>query len=242
MLALLRPPVLVALVLIMAGCATRPEIAVVAPPPVYAPPPPAMPSGGYAGMAIPARLADGSYPTPNRAVSGMGAVWHLRAALNVAALACRGPDEATTVARYNAMLATQKATLKQAEAALSAEYQASGGKEWRGRYDDAMTRLYNFFSQSFVRDGFCAQASAVLAEAATVTPAAFPAFAAAQLPTLDWPFTDFYRAYDAWRTGQQPAQQMPQQVIALNSVPSQPPAPTLIAAAPRLTVDLSMIR
>ena len=237
MLALLRPPVLVSVVLMMAGCAGRPEpVAMVAPPPVYAAPPP-MPAGAHAGMAIPALLADGSYQTPNRALSTAAATWHLRAALNVAALACRGEDETTIVARYNAMLAAQKTTLKEAEATLATEFKAIGGAEWRDRYDDAMTRLYNYFSQSFVREAFCAQASTVLAESATVAPVAFGKFAATRLPTLDRPFTDFYRAYDAWRSGE-----LRQPVIALASSPSQPPAPTMLAPAPRLDVDLSAIR
>jgi hypothetical protein len=67
-----------------------------------------MPKGAYVGMPIPALMADGRYATPNRNLSADGAVWHLRAALNVAALACRGPESAQVVADYNTLLTAQK--------------------------------------------------------------------------------------------------------------------------------------
>ena len=51
-------------------------------------PMPRPPAGAPATLVLPARLGDGSYATPNRALSPVAAVWHLRAALNVAALAC----------------------------------------------------------------------------------------------------------------------------------------------------------
>ncbi|UVO52525.1 hypothetical protein M0208_13085 [Sphingomonas sp. SUN019] len=229
MLTQLRPPVWAALVLILAGCASRPEVAVT-PPTMYVPAQVAeMPKGASPGMRIPARLADGSYATPNRVLTPAATVWHLRAALNVAALACRGVQETTTVAQYNALLQTQKAALKDAEANLSAEYRASGG-DWQDRYDDSMTRLYNYFSQSFARDAFCANAAAVLADSATVAPTALPTFAATRLPMLDRPFTDFYAAYDAWRA----RTAFPNPVIAMNTPVRRAPSST-----PRLQVDVA---
>ncbi|RZM00316.1 MAG: hypothetical protein EOP68_23180, partial [Sphingomonas sp.] len=184
---------------LLAGCASRQEVATVTPPkimvPVVAPP---LPKGAFPGMVIPVALPDGSYPTPNRNLTPAATVWHLRAALNVAALACRGPQEATIVAGYNALLGAQKAVLTKAEATYAKEYKAGGG-DWQDRYDDSMTRLYNFFSQSPARDAFCAAASSVLADGAVVSADRMPAFAAERLPTLERPFTEFYRAYDAWR-------------------------------------------
>ena len=235
-----RPPVLAALVLIVAGCASKPEIAAVtAPPPPVALVAAPMPAGGYPGMAIPALLADGAYATPNHALSAAATTWHLRAALNVAALACRGADEAVIVARYNALLTSQKAALKAAEASLSAEFQATGGKAWRDTYDGSMTRLYNFFSQSFARDTFCTSAASVLADAASVPAASFPAFAQSRLPALDRPFVDFYRAYDAWRQNRV----MPQMVIAIAGTPAQASAPARVTppAAPRLSIDIAAL-
>ncbi len=229
---------------LLAGCAVKPKVVAVAPPPPPPPPaapaPLAMPKGAYVGMQIPALMGDGRYATPNRNLSADGAVWHLRAALNVAALACRGPDEATIVAAYNALLAGQKATLNGAQTRLAAEYKASGG-DWQDRYDDQMTRLYNFFSQSQARDAFCNAAAATLADGATVTAADLPAFAAGRLAVLEKPFTDFYAAYDAWRGERAAASRMAMANTVqptprtIQAVPAALPAPR-----PRLELDASV--
>ncbi|WP_404372716.1 hypothetical protein AB5I39_06580 [Sphingomonas sp. MMS24-J45] len=200
-------------VVLVGGCASRTAPITVAPVPLPVAAAPTMPAGAYAGMPIPARGADGAYITPNRALSPAATVWHFRAGLNVAALACRGSDDATLVAHYNAVLTSQRDVLRDAEAAVAAEYRAGGGGEWRARYDDAMTSLYNFFSQSFAREAFCATAARTLADSEGVAPTAFAAFAAERLPQLDQAFTDFYRRYDAWRS--------PQTIAAVASPPPQ---------------------
>lgn len=225
---------LIATALALAGCASRPKRVAVAPPPPVAGSAAPMPPGARPGMTIPTRLSDGGYLTPNRDLSADAATWHVRAALNVAALACRGPAQAGIVARYNAMLTAQKASLAMAQQALSNEYRAGGG-DWQDRYDDAMTRLYNYFSQSFVRDDFCRAADAVLAEAAAISPAAFAGFAARSLPLLDRPFVDFYRAYDRWRAGA-----MTQPVIALAAPARAARAPT--GRPPWLAVDVAALQ
>jgi hypothetical protein len=164
--------ILAATLVSVAACASKPKEVAVAPPPVvptvtvYAPPP---------------------ISPINRGLSQAATLWHMRVALNVAALACRGAQEAAIIQRYNAMLASNKATLAAAQATLTAEFKAGGG-DWQDRQDDAMTRLYNFFSQAQARDAFCTAAAATLAEAETLTPAELPAYAAAVLPTLDAPF------------------------------------------------------
>lgn len=229
---------------LLAGCAVRPKtVAVLPPAPPPAPPAPShpLPKGAYAGMPIPALMADGRYATPNRNLSADGAVWHLRAALNVAALACRGPDEATIVAGYNGLLTAQKRALGAAQARLTAEYKAAGG-DWQDRYDDQMTRLYNFFSQSQARDAFCNAAAATLADSVGLTPAELPGFAAGRLAVLEKPFTDFYAAFDAWRAERAAAVRMamadtaPARLpLAIQAVPAATPAPR-----PRLTLDPSV--
>ena len=180
-------------------------------------------------MAIPAMLADGSYPTPNRNLSPAAATWHLRAALNVAAIACRGPAGDTITARYNAAIRAHAPVLAHAETQFASEFRVAGG-DWRGRYDGEMTRLYNFFALAPVRADFCATADRVLDEMATVAPAALPGFAQAHMAAIDRPFTDFYRAYDAWRT------QRPAATLALAAAIS--PGPR----APYLRVDPAIFR
>jgi hypothetical protein len=229
---------------LLAGCAIKPKMVAVAPPPAPqtpAPAPLAMPKGAYVGMQIPALMSDGRYATPNRNLSDDGAVWHLRAALNVAALACRGPDETAIIAGYNALIARQKTTLSTAQTRLTAEYKAAGG-DWQDRYDDQMTRLYNFFSQSQARDAFCNAAAATLADSATVTAADLPAFAAGRLAVLEKPFTDFYAAYDAWRAQRAAASRMamaavtpPPRTLVVQAVPAAAPPPR-----PRLELDPSV--
>jgi hypothetical protein len=210
---------------LLAGCARHSAqiAAVPAPARVVAAP---MPAGASPGMTIPAMLSDGSYQTPNRAVSTAAAIWHVRAGLNVAALAC----DASLAPRYNAMLRARKAALTAAEATVSREFRASGG-DWQQRYDSDMTRLYNYFALSPARPGLCAAADRVLTELEALPADGLSGFAPAALAELDRPFTDFYRAYDAWRGNAQ----MPGATVATLAVVSP-------GQSPRIGVDPDVFR
>lgn len=188
-----------------------------------------MPVGANPGMTIPAMLADGSYATPNRDLSPAAAIWHLRAALNVAALACRGPAGDAIAARYNAAIRTHATALAHAESRFADEFRAVGG-DWRNRYDSEMTKLYNFFAFAPVRADFCAAADRVLNEMTAVAPDVLPGFAQAHLAAIDQPFTDFYRAYDAWRN------QRPTATLAMAAAISAGPR------VPYLPVDPAIFR
>ena len=143
--------ILPVMAVLAAGCAHR-EVATAPPPPPTAPVALApMPAGARAGMTIPARLPDGGYATPNHRLTAAATIWHVRTALNVAALACRDAAEPVRVARYNALLASERTAFAAAEKTLAAEYKAGGGAAWRDGYDDAMTRLYNYWAQDFAR-------------------------------------------------------------------------------------------
>jgi hypothetical protein len=215
-----RPPVIAALLLIAAGCSNRPEPLAVQPEPAPF-------------VALPA-------PPPvtpiNRGLSDAASVWHVRVALNVAALACRGPQELAIVADYNAFLAANKPALAAAQAALSAEYR-SGGGDWQDRYDDAMTRLYNFFSQAQARQQFCATAAAVLAETRTLAPAAIGAFAGSRLVLLDRPFAETLA----------PAGGYPVAPVIAAAAPAAParavamPRAAVVAAPPRVSVSAATL-
>lgn len=178
---------------LLAGCAKDRQVA--AAPPLPPPAPvqvaaPRPPDGAAARLTIPVRLADGSYATPNRAVSPAGAVWHLRAAYNVAALNCPDPVLAAT---YNRLLTTQRTALANAHRALAAEHGPA-------TFDAAMTRLYNYFAQPPVLARFCAVAGPSLMQASQLPVGAIDAFAAEALAAIDAPFTDFYTRYDRYRT------------------------------------------
>ncbi len=209
------------------GCARKtPEVAAVTPPPVpvaAAPAPkPKPPLGAAASLTIPAVLSDGNYATPNHALSADAAVWHLRSALNVAALQCNVADP-TGVAQYNRLLKVHAARFAAAHKALEAEYRRGGG-DWQDRFDDSMTRVYNYFAQPPVRDQFCATALPMLAQVADMPIGGIDAFAAPGIASLDQPFVDFYRAYDqyrielaVWQAGQVPRLAVDPQVLVASS-------------------------
>jgi hypothetical protein len=163
------------------------------------PPMPTLPPGLPASINVPPTDATGTYLTLNHGLDPAETVWHVRSALNVAALGCRGPQEAGLIAAYNAMLKTQKTSLAKALKATETRYKAEQGKTWQTVHDRHMTRVYNFFAQPAAQAGFCAAAGAVIAEAAATKPADFQTFAASALPRLEAPFTDIYRAYDGYR-------------------------------------------
>jgi len=163
------------------------------------PPMPTLPPGLPASVNVPPTDASGAYLTLNHGLDPNETVWHVRSALNVAALSCRGVQEAAMVASYNAMLKAQKTSLAKALKATEARYKAEQGKTWQTVHDRHMTRVYNFFAQPTAQGAFCAAAAAVIAEAGTTKPADFTTFAATALPRLEAPFTDVYRAYDGYR-------------------------------------------
>ncbi len=156
-------------------------------------------------------------PPPTTINSGLGdeeALWHLRAALNVAALGCgQGPAGAGIVTRYNALLIERKAVLATAYAAEKARY----GTE-RGALDRHMTQLYNFFADPAAQRGFCAAAADVAEKVATTPAAALPGFAATALEQLERPVVA-------------PRLAVASTARAAASAPTVAPAPTVAAAA-----------
>ncbi|HEX8300865.1 hypothetical protein [Sphingomonas sp.] len=132
--------------------------------------------------------AYGRAPPPSVSLSRDETSWHVRAALNVAALGCRDMAEAQTIASYNNLLARHRAPLAAADTQVKAEYRARHGAVWESRHDHDMTRVYNLFARPWAHGAFCAEAQAVLAEAESVEPQEFADFAAYALPRLEAPF------------------------------------------------------
>lgn len=211
MLGFIRLPAVVGLVLIFAGCARHREPVVIEPAPA--------PVVAYSPAPV-------QVSPINRDLSAAATLWHFRVGLNVAALACRGPSEATIVAGYNALLANQRAALAAAQATLSAEYKARGG-DWQDSYDDSMTRLYNFFSQAQARERFCAIAVQVLADAQAMPGGTIGALAEARLATLDAPFVT---PFDA------------RPVIAVAAIAPQPMAAQRVLAAQQLPASTPWLK
>lgn len=162
-------------------------------------PKPAPPSGAFGKMAIPPRGPDGAYITPNRALGPKEAAWHVRAALNVAALSCKGANGEAITAAYNRMLKDHRLAFAKAHAATQDRYRKLYSERWQAAFDEDMTKLYNFFAQPAVQSAFCKAAAPVADQLAAYGPGGFTTFASTTLPRLDAPFTAFYEAYDRYR-------------------------------------------
>ena len=236
----MRRNLLFAAVVMVSGCTSTPRIV-----PVASAPPPTAPAAaafaGYGNLVVPARLADGSFVTPNRSVSAAGAVWHLRAGLNVAALACRGPDEAVLVAGYNAMLQRHHDAFSRAYRAIQAEH---GGA---AAFDRAMTALYNYYALPPAQPGLCATARAVLADIAQVEPGGITAVAPAALARIDRPYTQVFAAQEAWLAGRTAATGTLVAPVAVAGVAAPRVEPRAepraeLRAAPRIAIDPAVLR
>lgn len=221
------------LAMAVAGCSTQPTPPprVVATLPSLKPPPPVMPPGGYAELDTAPQRPDGTYVTPNFDMSDAAAVWHLRGALNVAALGC---DQAGggIVDGYNAWLRGHRQVLDAAQTGYLHDWEQTGWWDWRNAYENQQTRLYNFYSQSPIRAAFCAAARVEIAKVGTIADADLPQFARAALVRLDQPFIDFFTGVDAWRDYYAPKVSAPRFVRTIPDEPAAPPVGTSDASAP----------
>lgn len=143
----------------LAGCAPRPV-------PVTTPtPPPETPAASALSL-------DPGLTPPER-------LWHLRAALNVAALGCPAQGSAI-ITRYNRLLRDAKPQLAAAYRAQVAAFRGRHGDDWQPQFDRYMTGLYNRFAAPDAQPAFCPVADAIAAEAlatADLTGFAGPALA-----------------------------------------------------------------
>lgn len=159
---------------LLAGCASGVQQSATVRPSPATPPPPLV--ANRPSASINANLS------PNEAL------WHMRSALNVAALSCRTAKTSGVAPAYNRMLARHKAVLAAANAAELAPYRARYGAKWSGAYDTHATRLYNFFAMPTAQLQFCAAAGQVLAKANAMTSDAITGYAPAALAQLEAPF------------------------------------------------------
>jgi hypothetical protein len=183
---------LAALAALTTGCAhqDRPQAAR-APAPVAAAEP-LPPSGAARGLTLPSPDSDGHFATINSHISDQEAAWHLRAALNVAALSCRN---AGITSNYHQLLKSRKAMFTASYASETSRFRSAGS----AALDQHMTRLYNFFAQPPAQLAFCQAAETEAEQAVSVSPAQFPAYAAKALDRLEAPVLAFYLAYDRYR-------------------------------------------
>src|SRR3546814_4463124 len=76
---------------LLAACASVPPPPPT-PEPVRPPPEPRPPYGAAPNLPVPNPGPDGQFATVNSGIGPQETIWHLRAALNVAALACRSEE------------------------------------------------------------------------------------------------------------------------------------------------------
>ncbi|MFS0736240.1 SPOR domain-containing protein [Sphingomonas sp. 1P06PA] len=186
--------------LLLIGCGRKPPPAETAPPPAQVTAP--LPEVRDDGPSLPPEDGAGGFRTINSGLDTTEALWHLRSALNVAALNCDAATAPGLVAGYNALLKDRRSILAKAYAAEQRRFSDPRA------LDLHMTRLYNYFAQPGGTRGFCPVASAVAEEARATAPGALPAFAGSAINRLDAPFQDHYRrwrdyrvALAAWRAG-----------------------------------------
>ncbi len=181
---------------VLAACSTPP------PPPPPTPPPavvptirPVPPENAAEGMAIPTKDEDGKYLTANRGVTSNTALWHVRMALNVAALNC-DKYGATARNQYNQILSVHGQVLKAANAAVDRNYKVAYGNAGIGSRERLNTVVYNFFALPPVIKHFCPVAVTVGAKVLSTPSSQLLLMAPEWLAELEKPFQEFYAAYE----------------------------------------------
>ena len=105
----------------------------------------------------------------DRGLSPGERVWHLRAALNVAALGCPAPTGGAIIDRYNRLLRDRKGALASAYQAEIAVFRDRHGSGWQPQFDRYMTSLYNRLAAPTAQPAFCPLAAAIADEALAAT-------------------------------------------------------------------------
>ncbi len=179
---------------LVAGCSTPKKAPPTPPPPVVPTVKPLPPMGAVEDMSIPEVGDDGKYLTPNRGVTANTALWHVRMALNVAALSCHGVNEPARI-QYNRILHVHEGILREANAAVDRNYTAAYGSGGLQARELLNTVVYNFFALPPVTKSFCPVAIEVGAKILAMPSSQLLDYAPEALTQLEKPFQDFYEAY-----------------------------------------------
>lgn len=188
----------------LSACGPKAPPVVVAPPPppppvIVIPPQPVPPLGAVAGMTTPLRGADGLRITVNSNLTPQERVWHVRSALNVAALNCQSPQHLPIADNYNRFIAAHKRTLDKVNREIDANYRKVHGAGFARIRDTHMTQVYNYFALPPMLGTFCDAALPLSAEAAMVPSAELGLFADRALPQMEALYEQFYNAYDQYQ-------------------------------------------
>ena len=131
---------------------------------------------GRVPMATPAAPLPQTGPTLS-AQPDLEAVWHVRAALNVGALTCRGG--------YDALVTDYNLLLYQHDALLSRAYAFEENRLAESELDRHLTQIYNRFANQHSPQGYCRAVQAVLAQARAADAVGFSMAAPEWLDVLE---------------------------------------------------------
>lgn len=168
-----------AALLALGACTPRGE-----PPPLETIPSPAEPTPSTPAPDAAPEPEIESLPSAPMSQAQGEALWHLRSAVNVAALICRGGRLPDLARPYNAMLRRHRLLLIDAAEIEARQFRANGGS-WQVRYDQHMTQLYNRYARTEKRSAYCAAAEAILSDAATAGSSDLVAASGAMLGRMD---------------------------------------------------------
>lgn len=124
-------------------------------------------SRDFSAAAVTGDEADLGQPLPGAtpAETRAALVWHMRAALNVAALQCQFEPTLLTVPTYNSILSDHGEELKASFDTLTKYFarvnKAAGPKAGQTALDQFGTRTYSGFATVAAQYGFCSTSSAI---------------------------------------------------------------------------------
>ncbi|WP_447764409.1 hypothetical protein [Sphingopyxis panaciterrae] len=194
-----RKIIMAGLLASVAACTKPPPPPPPPPPPVpvviVVPPRPVPPGTAALTQILPGRGIDGRFVTANSNMTGDRAFWQMKIALNVAAIGCRGLEEATLVSSYNNIIKTHAKVIKSTEKSVITQLGKENGNNGIAARDRLSTQLFNYFAQPPAQRPFCARANEIAQLVSSTPTAQVIEQAPAHLARLDQPFIDFYEAY-----------------------------------------------
>ena len=199
-----RKIIMAGLLASVAACAPKPPPPPPPPPPepivIIVPPRPLPPGNAALTQILPQRALDGSFITANSNISGDRAFWQMKIALNVAAIGCRGQEEATLVSAYNNIIKAHAKVIKSTEKTIITQLGKETGTNGTTARDRLSTQLFNYFAQPPAQRQFCPRATEIAQIVSTTPTAQVVEQAPAHLAQLDQPFRDFYEAFAQYQT------------------------------------------
>ncbi len=216
------------LVIALSACAPRPAplpTPTPAPGPapvVVIPPRPVVPGNAAETQQLPPLDSTGRYITLNSGATGERAFWHVRVALNVAAIGCRGERELEMIDAYNRFVRAHNRTMTAAERKVIADLRTETRTNGIAARDALSTSLFNYFAQPPAQREFCAVAVDLAQQAASAPASELIPSSRDWLDRLDKPFTDFYAAFAKYKVD----------AAAWDAAYAPPPAPVPVASQP----------